>query len=55
MIERPAYVAPTLVEVGTLEELTMTVLQKVGTQSDALTNLPPPLGGLTGHISLLPN
>jgi hypothetical protein len=55
MTDRPTYVAPALVEVGTLEELTMQLFQKVGTQSDALTNLPPPLGGLTGHISLLPN
>ncbi|MGH3755462.1 MAG: hypothetical protein ACRDRP_22755 [Pseudonocardiaceae bacterium] len=55
MTKRPTYVAPVFVEIGTLEELTMTQFQKFGAQADALTNLPAPLGGLTGQISLLPN
>ncbi|MGH3870105.1 MAG: lasso RiPP family leader peptide-containing protein [Pseudonocardiaceae bacterium] len=51
MTERLTYEAPALVEIGSLHELTLTILQKNGVQSDALT----PTLGLTGQISLLPN
>lgn len=51
MTELPTYEAPALVEVGTLEELTLQLFQKNGDQSDALT----PTLGLTGQISLLPS
>ncbi|MFZ0874303.1 MAG: lasso RiPP family leader peptide-containing protein [Pseudonocardiaceae bacterium] len=57
MTERLKYEAPALVEIGSLHELTLTVLQKIGGQTDALTGNPAldPGGTLTGHISLLPN
>lgn len=49
MTKRPTYEAPALVEIGSLHELTLTVLQKVGGETDALTGLT----GLTGRISII--
>lgn len=50
MTERPTYEAPALVEIGSLHELTLTLFQKIGAATDALTQT----HGLTGQISLLP-
>ncbi len=57
MTERPTYEAPALVEIGSLHELTLTLFQKIGANTDAITGNPilDPGGTLTGQISLLPN
>ncbi|MGH3611030.1 MAG: lasso RiPP family leader peptide-containing protein [Pseudonocardia sp.] len=50
MTEQTAYEAPVLVEIGTLHELTLQLINKQGPEIDGITGNT----GITGQISLFP-